>query len=138
MKADPFRRLRGWRELGEQVGDALDRVPDEDRTFLIGPSRTLAAEMAFYVPGQPRVFATPRRRITSQYHLWPGPTECMGWDAILVLEEHKKLPAGLEDCFESLALFESVVVRLGPKAERRYSLYLGESLKRWESPALEN
>ena len=49
-------RLQGWRQLGVEAGRALGEVPRPQTTFILTFDRQLASELAFYVPGQPRVY----------------------------------------------------------------------------------
>ena len=89
---DPFAFLRGWREMGADVGTYLARVPRPDKTFVVALGhRYNAAEMAFYIPGQPTTFRwEPDGKIMSQYEIWPAPTDRVGWDALIVYPDSEK------------------------------------------------
>lgn len=76
-KFDPTARLRGWSELGRAVGEvrAAERAAGRD-PFIVTDDYQTASEIAFYAPGQPRVYclqaALGDRQ--SQYDLWrPNP-----------------------------------------------------------------
>jgi hypothetical protein len=73
---DPTARLRGWSQLGAAVG----RVLDEERAaghdpFVVSGDYQTASEIAFYCPGEPRVYclqaALGGRQ--SQYDIWLNP-----------------------------------------------------------------
>lgn len=76
-KYDPAARLRGWRELGEAVGDVLveERAAGRD-PILLTDDYQVASEVAFYTPGHPQVYCiqVALGQRYSQYDLWrPNP-----------------------------------------------------------------
>ena len=84
-------RVEGWRHFGMEAGRALADTPHPPDTFVLVFDRKLASELAFYVPGQPRVFTwrAPGAPRSSQYDLWSGPKT--GLDALLYA---RKVTAG--------------------------------------------
>lgn len=136
-KYDPTRRLKGWRQMGETVGAVLERTPRPERTFLLAESRQHTAALAFYVPGQPRVFkwTKPESKPDSQYDIWPGPVDRLGWDALIVMPQGHPLPEDLARAFERLESLGDFDVPMGGSmdgtAARKISLYLGHALQRW-------
>ncbi len=84
-------RLQGWRQLGVEAGRALGEVPRPQSTFILTFDRQLASELAFYVPGQPKVYTwrVPEDVPKSQYDIWDGPK--IGWDALIVFPEADSL-----------------------------------------------
>ncbi|MDR3568682.1 MAG: glycosyltransferase family 39 protein [Syntrophobacteraceae bacterium] len=124
-------RVEGWKHFGRQAGRALGDVPSPQRTFLLTFDRKLAAELAFYVPGHPRVYVwrAPGAPPTSQYDLWEGPKA--GLDALIICPASD---AGADTGAVS-GYFGGGVKPLagfvGGDGHRRYSLYLGSSLKKW-------
>lgn len=73
---DPSARLRGWSRLGRAVGEVLDEQRRAGRDpFILTDDYQLASQIAFYCPGQPRVYcaqsALGGRR--SQYDIWTNP-----------------------------------------------------------------
>jgi MFS family permease len=70
---DPTAKLRGWEELGSFVSRQADHIGPG--AFILCEDYQATAEMAFYVPGQPRTYyigswlRAPKRH--SQYDLWP-------------------------------------------------------------------
>lgn len=126
-------RLRGWKELGRHVGVVLQASPQPERTFLLATKRQVVSELAFYVPGQPNVFrwSGKTREVRSQYEIWPGPRDRIGWDALVVQEAGRKLPEDLVSTFQSLEPFGEVVIPLGAQGERRFELFRGFGLQTW-------
>lgn len=123
-------RLQGWRHLGVEAGIALSEVPRPEKTFMLAiNNRQLASELAFYMPGQPRVYnwrahgGLPE----NQYDIWDGPQT--GWDALLVLPgADSTLPAALTGCFREVKKIDSQSPGSGP---RLYSFYLGTCITKW-------
>ncbi|MGC9194470.1 MAG: ArnT family glycosyltransferase [Syntrophobacteraceae bacterium] len=123
------KRVEGWGQFGRQAGRALAKTPHPQTTFLLTFDRMVSSELAFYVPGQPRVYTwhspgTPRR---SQYDLWSGPQK--GWDALILCPKGcTRDIAALSDYFESVRPLDSAI---GGNVHRQYELYLGSGLKKW-------
>jgi 4-amino-4-deoxy-L-arabinose transferase-like glycosyltransferase len=90
-KYNPAHRLKGWTDLGQTI-DRLkrNRFPDPNEVFVFSSNYDLTAALAFYVPGQPRTYCAWVNRRMSQYDLWPGPTNKIGWDAVYVQRRHNK------------------------------------------------
>ena len=79
-KNDPANRLYGWKALGEEVSEVLKDMPAE--TFVAASGYGQAAELAFYVAGQPEVFALPTGRRFSQYDFWNKKMDVAGKNAV--------------------------------------------------------
>ena len=58
-KKDPTSRIKGWQELGAQVGETLQQQPRPEQTFILSPLRKYPAEIAFYAPGNPTTYKWP-------------------------------------------------------------------------------
>ncbi len=132
LPADPGERARGWRELGSRIGQVVRQLPSPDSTFLVAKGRQLVSELAFYVPGSPKVFRwhDPGAGIKSQYELWPGPWDRMGWDCLLVLEEGERLPPQIKDSFLEVEELTQVRIALGRERVRTFRPYLCRGLVR--------
>ena len=130
---DPAARMKGWQQFGKDVGAILQAQPHGDRTILITPDRQLTSELAFYVPGQPRVFKwrNPGGVVDSQYDIWPGPSDRMGWDALVVFPIDLKPDKDLAACFQSFNYLGELRLSRGHAGQREYELYLGRSLQHW-------
>jgi len=142
-KGDPTERLRGWRQLGQEVGQVLEGFPDPDRTLVIVASRRqVASQLAYYLPGQPRVYRLEDpSRINSQYGIWGGPQGKQGWDALVVMESRQpsQPPAELIETFETLVPLKPVEVPLGRSgAMRTVQLWLGSGFRQWPYPLSED
>lgn len=86
--ADPFNRLRGWRELGVEVGklrDAFDAQGPEP--IIVADHYQIASQVAFYTPGNPTVYCAQPAfgERQSQYDIWAHPlTESLDRPVIYV------------------------------------------------------
>ncbi|NOY13555.1 MAG: phospholipid carrier-dependent glycosyltransferase [Deltaproteobacteria bacterium] len=130
---DPTYRVKGWQELGQQVGETLQQQPRPEQTFILSPLRKYPAEVAFYAPGHPRTYKWPGNppKVSSQYELWPGPTDKLGWDALILHNADDPLPAGLVAAFENIVDLGERSIPIGAAGERRYHLWRGENLLSW-------
>lgn len=130
---DPSYRIKGWQELGQQVGAELQQQPRPAETFILSPLRKYPAEVAFYAPGNPRTYKWPGNppRVSSQYDLWPGPTDKLGWDALILSNAGAPLPADLVAAFEKIVPLGEKSIPIGAGGERKYSLWRGEKLLSW-------
>ncbi|HXX81054.1 MAG TPA: glycosyltransferase family 39 protein, partial [Thermodesulfovibrionales bacterium] len=45
---DPSSRLRGWKDLGRQVSDFRDEIPEGEKAFIFSDSYQISSELAFY------------------------------------------------------------------------------------------
>lgn len=132
-KKDPTYRIKGWRELGQQVGEELQQQPRPEQTFILSPLRKYPAEIAFYAPGNPRTYKWPGNPplVSSQYELWPGPTDKLGWDALILSNAGTPLPADLVAAFEKIVSLGEKRIPIGAAGERKYNLWRGENLLTW-------
>jgi len=129
---DPTVRLRGWRDLGQKVEKVKMGLPDQGRLFLLAKRRQTVSELAFYMPGQPEVFRwSDRKEIKSQYEVWQGPGDKIGWNCLIVMDAEEELPQGLSTCFNSFEPLQEIAVSLGHARKRKFDLYLGRGLKTW-------
>ncbi len=132
-KLDPTRRLRGWHELSQKVGVLLADQPRPDKTFLVGVRRAQVSELAFYMDGQPQVYrwAGLDRKVSSQYEMWDGPLDKIGWDGLIVLRGKKEPPPDLVGCFASVRDLGVIEIPLGRGGAKEFSIFLGENLLKW-------
>jgi len=127
-KLDPTVRLRGWSDLAAQVARSGTSAPRPDRTFLlVATGRPEASELAFYLPGQPLVSLwNPSGSVISQYDLWPGPVDKIGWDAVIVAIPGFPIDPRLAQQFRHIEKCTSDVdVPLGGGRHRECTLWLG-------------
>lgn len=138
-KLDLTRRMRGWKELARQVGEARREFPAApEGTFILSPDKDLVSELAFYLPDHPRTYhwPAPDRVVRSQYELWPGPEKGVQRDA-LVVARGPAMPWGLPDAFKEVVPYKTVTVRVGAATET-YQLYLAKELTDWPAPKRAN
>lgn len=132
-KLDPTRRLKGWQNLAETVEQIRREMPRPDETFLLASGRQYVSELAFYLPNRPRVYRWNERPglVQTQYELWPGPHDKLGWDALIIFEPHLPLYPDLVQAFDKVTLLDEVAVPIGPAGSRQLVIYLGHNLKHW-------
>lgn len=130
---DPTYRIKGWKEMGQQVSATLQQQPRPEQTFILSKARKYSAEMAFYVPGHPKTYKWPGNplRVNSQYELWPGPVDKFGWDALILLNADTLLPADLAEAFVDVVDLGEQSISIGAAGERKYRLWRGENLRFW-------
>jgi 4-amino-4-deoxy-L-arabinose transferase-like glycosyltransferase len=132
---DPTARLRGWKELGQAVGEAVERMPDPRRTFLVADRYQVVSELAFYTPGQPPAYNFNLGRRLNQYDLWEGPDTRLGWDAVYVKEGRRPLDQRVLAAFERVDPPAVVEIRRGERIVRVFTLYRGYGFRGAPSPA---
>ncbi|MGD9503389.1 MAG: ArnT family glycosyltransferase [Syntrophobacteraceae bacterium] len=126
-----LRKLRGWDELGGEVGAVLAGLPNKDKTFLIADGRQVVSELAFYTPGQPRVYDWNGKPgvVRSQYDIWPGPSDKTGWDALVVVRSGAAVSESLKAAFHSMDLYKEIRVRSERVGDRRYDVYWAHEMQ---------
>ena len=126
-KLDPTFRLRGWNRFADRVADCCLSVPRPDRTFvLVATGRQEVSELAFYLPGQPRISLwNPGTTVASQYDLWPSARHTDGWDTLIVTGGQADVNPQLANQFHSLKRYERIRIPLGHGRCRDYALWLG-------------
>ena len=139
-RSDPAERLRGWRELGGEVGAIRAALPEGERTLvLVAARRQVASQLAYYLPGRPRVYRLENpARVNSQYGIWGGPgPEYRGRNALLVTEGERavELPQELSQAFDRIESLGAVRVPLGPGGRARtVHLWHGVGFRQWPYP----
>jgi hypothetical protein len=130
---DPTARLRGWREMARQVGVLKDSLAQPDEVLVVAvTSRAPVSELAYYLPGKPRVYRwNVGGVIDSQHDVWGGPKDGAGRHALIVTDDESPVPAKLANAFESLEEIGPVAVSIGPDRTRRYRVWHGVSLRAW-------
>lgn len=97
IKADPTKEMLGWQELGA----GLSRHMQEDLPIFSTRYQT-AAELQFYLAGQPRVFyANPGWKRQNQYDYWPWPELKSGQNAYYITQGEdvpQRILAGFTTC----------------------------------------
>jgi 4-amino-4-deoxy-L-arabinose transferase-like glycosyltransferase len=123
---DPLNRLRGWRELGQEVGAALAAHPGYR---LFADDRETLAALIYYV--RPHPFDAVKwdllDRVGDEWDLTNNMRDYLGGNFLLVAKHD--LATEMRPSFAALDPIGSIVVPLGPGAERRYALYLARDFK---------
>ena len=124
---DPLQRLRGWRELGAEVGAALARHPG---FTLFADDRELVAALVYYV--HPHPFDAVKwdllGRIKDQWDLTGDMRRRLGGDFLLV-SGIPNLPEEMRPSFAALKPLTTLAIRIGPGKTRIYRLYLAYDFK---------
>lgn len=123
---DPLRRVRGWRELGVAVGEALTAHPG---LTLFADDREVLAALIYYVRPHPlgAVKWQVTGRIQDQWDLANGLEKHLGGSFLLVSEH--ELVDEMRPSFAAIDRLRSIVIPLGPGAERSYTLYIARDFK---------
>ena len=79
--------IRGWDNLGLQVMEVQQTMPDPPNTFLFGLRYQIASELAFYVPGQPYTASINRWNRPNVYDYWWRDEDLLNKDAVGVLRD---------------------------------------------------
>ena len=123
---DPMHRLRGWRELGAQVGGVLRSHPG---LTLFADDRELLAALIYYV--RPHPFDAAKwqltARIRDQWDLDGSLSKHLGGTFLLVSEH--ELVDEMRPSFAGIERLGSIVVPVGPGLQRSYPLYIARDFK---------
>jgi 4-amino-4-deoxy-L-arabinose transferase-like glycosyltransferase len=120
----PVNRLKGWRTLGLEVGRLWNQLGPHT-TFIISEKRQIVGELAFYVPGNPRVYML---NITggaaSQYDLWESYQDKIGMNALYVTKITRHPPKAFTRSFDRVTRIKDVLITTGDELIRGYAIYL--------------
>ena len=123
---DPLRRVRGWRELGAEVGKTLAAHPG---LTLFADDREVLAALIYYIRPHPldAVKWQVTRRIRDQWDLTNGLGRHLGGSFLLVSEH--ELVDEMRPSFAAIDRLQSIVVPVGPGEARTYTLYIARDFK---------
>ena len=123
---DPLRRVRGWRELGAEVGKTLAAHPG---LTLFADDREVLGALIYYVRPHPldAVKWQVTRRIRDQWDLTNGLAKHVGASFLLVSEH--ELVDEMRPSFAAIDRLQSIVVPVGPGEVRTYTLYIARDFK---------
>ena len=123
---DPLRRLRGWRELGAEVGKELAAHPG---LTLFTDDRELLAALIYYIRPHPldAVKWKVTSRIQDQWDLTNGLGKRLG-ESFLLVSEHELINE-MQPSFATIERLRPLVIPLGPGAVRTYTLYIARDFK---------
>lgn len=139
VKLDPSSRLRGWKELGVEVGKIRDSIQEKGETFIFSDRYQVSSELAFYVKGHPKTYCINLGRRMNQYDLWPDMNNealkirqekggASTINAIFVRINNTDMPLELLMAFES---FEKRLLKVYDKGYllREYSIFICYNFK---------
>jgi undecaprenyl-diphosphatase len=121
------KRLRGWPELGHAVGDLMREDPRPP--FLMSDRYQIASELAFYVPGQPRVYNANLGRRMNQYDVWGGWEALHGRDGLFVAYDTLEVPPALREAFAEVDLARRVPIDSGGRHLRTFAVFRGRDFR---------
>ncbi len=123
---DPLRRVRGWRELGAEVGSELAARPG---LTLFADDREVLAALIYYIRPHPldAVKWKVTSRIQDQWDLMNGLGKRLG-ESFLLVSDHE-LVNEMRPSFGAIDRLRPIVIPLGPGAARTYTLYLARDFK---------
>ncbi len=121
-KMDPSSRLRGWKELGVEVGKIYNGMISQGPVFIFSDRYQVSSELAFYTPGKPKTFCVNLGRRMNQYDIWGGWGELLGRNAIFVKIGDTDFPEELKQAFDSYEKQRLIVWRNG-RILREYSIF---------------
>lgn len=120
---DPMKRAIGWRELGQVAGRAYETMAPEGPTVLLASRYQITSELAFYVPGQPRVYNINWGRRENQYDRWDDFRTLVGSHAIFVEQGDLPSIARLDSLFSSCETLPPVKIYRYGMLARSFSLF---------------
>ena len=128
---DPYARLRGWHELGQQIQTLLDQHPGAG---LLGDDRATLAELVYYLRPHPRdaVVWNPQGNRSSQYHLKADIADHPRGERIFVARYGKL--SELIGHFAAVVDLGSVRVVTHPDAAREYQIFLVRDFSGYGQP----
>jgi 4-amino-4-deoxy-L-arabinose transferase-like glycosyltransferase len=123
---DALRRLRGWRELGSEVGAILAVHPG---LTLFADDREVLAALIYYIRPHPldAVKWKVISRVQDQWDLTNGLAKRIG-DSFLLVSEHE-LVDEMRPSFAAIDRLQSIVIPLGTGASHTYTLYIAHDFK---------
>jgi len=121
-KRDPTKFLVGWEKLGKEVENFYT-----GEELIFSTAYQISAELAFYVPTNPRTYVFHVSRYT-QYYLWrEGLKNFEGRDAIFV--SYGGIPKEVMRSFESRKFLKEVKVVWRGEVVRKFYIYKLKNFK---------
>ena len=122
LKLDPTARLQGWKELGTAVGEIL---ANEGKDFvLVSHTYQIASEVAFYVPGRPRVYSVNLGRSINQYDIWGGLEEIKGRDLLFLTDDEEPAARLMAANCEEMQKREAIETSYRGQRGRSFSVFV--------------
>jgi len=128
LKKDPTDELHGWKEMGVDIGKALDELEQKKELampkgyFILGTSHQFTAELSFYIPSKPYVYELAGEGKFNQYNMWEGPPA--GSDAALIMATEKSNDPYIRSLFDDMKEYKKVELKRGEKVIKTYSIFI--------------
>jgi hypothetical protein len=120
-KYDPANRLYGWKELGREVSAVVGTMP-EGSFVSTNSSYGLNAQLAFYVDGNPEIYAIPKGRRSSQYDFWNGSIDVDGRDSVYI--NKRSIRNKIAKLFDKVELAKHLIIYDDTGNEIRTEFYI--------------
>jgi 4-amino-4-deoxy-L-arabinose transferase-like glycosyltransferase len=131
----PTKKVVGWEALGMIASEQYNKIAkgfsweeDFDDLFILAGSYDVAASLAFYMKGQPRVYCMESQaKRMNQYSIWGGLEEMNGKNALIVMKENEP-PEELIRSFNNIQALpdEHTVYHSGSKI-RTFKFFYGDN-----------
>jgi 4-amino-4-deoxy-L-arabinose transferase-like glycosyltransferase len=119
----PTSRLKGWRELGEEVTKLLNDVGREN-TFIISYKRQFVSELAFYVQSHPTVYTLNLSgHVKSQYGLRKGFENKIGFNALYITKLGRRPPDSFARAFDRVEEIKTVKIYADKELMKGFSIF---------------
>jgi 4-amino-4-deoxy-L-arabinose transferase-like glycosyltransferase len=127
-RLDPLARLRGWKSLGTQLGRQIAEVAPRGQVLIIAATgRGPVSPLAYYLPGQPRVYRwNCTGQIECQHDVWGGPPAVPGATAVIVTQGASPVPAELAKAFDRLIRIDTISADRGGARREELTIWRGE------------
>jgi membrane-associated phospholipid phosphatase len=127
-KLDPSSKLRGWSDLGRQVGEFHEEMQKRGDVFIFSDSYQTASELAFYIKGHPVTYCISLGRRMNQYDLWPGFHKLIHYNGIFVTIGDVGLDPRIRDAFQ-ICEKRSAKVHQKERVLREFTVFLCRDFK---------
>jgi 4-amino-4-deoxy-L-arabinose transferase-like glycosyltransferase len=125
----PTSRLKGWRKLGAEVNALLNEVGKEN-TFVISYKRQYVSAIAFYAEEHPTVYTLNLTgRMLSQYDLWEGFEDKIGFNALYITKLGYPLPRKFAEAFDHAEEIKTVKIYTGEELIRGFSIFYCQNFR---------
>lgn len=128
LRKDPTDQLHGWKEMGSEIGVALDEIRQKRELdpvkgfFIMGTSHQFTAELSFYIPSKPFVYELAGEGKFNQYNMWSSPPS--GADAVMVMSPEKGGDPYIRSLFDDIREFRKVDLKRGDRVIKGYSIFI--------------
>ncbi len=125
-KTDPYKRVLGWKALGQKVSAVMKRYPD---ARLMSDDRKVMAELIYYVRPHPfdALKWNPHRTLHDQYEMDTHLEDAVGQNFIYVTSRGDI--SDVAQSFESVQLVDTIVIRIYKDYKMVYRVYYLKNFK---------